>query len=449
MTRLSRRDSIRFALAALAATHAGRVQAQRLGGRKVIVVGAGIAGLSAARRLQDAGAEIVVLEAGDRIGGRIRTDHSLGAPFEWGAGWIHGPGRGNPVAGLADELGAQTFVTADDSLEVLYANGTEMGEDVAKALDTLYEDFEDALYDELGGEDDPRSLAALIDDIDPDILRTPEARWMLSAYVEFDLGAPLEDVSAALAFEDEAFPGTDVILPDGYDRLLAPLALGLDIRTGHRVTGIAHGSVARVSGPWGEVTGDNVVCALPLGVLKAGDVTFDPPLRAAYADAIRGIGIGTVTKIALKFDQAFWDVDTQYFGIVTEPRGRWNYWLNYRTFSDQNILLGLSFGAYAPVADRMSTSEATQDALEVLDAAFDGAGAPTAVLKTAWSTDPLFRGAYSFPVAGASRGLWKAFETPASARLVFAGEHTTFDYHATTHGAYLSGQWAAEWIEDP
>jgi len=113
------------------------------------------------------------------------------------------------------------------------------------------------------------------------------------------------------------------------------------------------------------------------------------------------------------------------------------------------ILLGLSFGAYAPVADRMSTSEATQDALEVLDAAFDGVGAPTAVLKTAWSTDPLFRGAYSFPVAGASRGLWEAFETPASDRLVFAGEHTTFDYHATTHGAYLSGQWAAEWIEDP
>ncbi|MEC7760387.1 MAG: FAD-dependent oxidoreductase [Pseudomonadota bacterium] len=449
MPQVTRRTTLKLALAALAASKAGAVRAQTLAGRRVIVVGAGIAGLSAARRLADAGAEVVVLEAGDRIGGRIRTDHSLGAPFEWGAGWIHGPGRGNPVAGLAEDADAPTFVTDDDSLDVVDADGTDMDEDVAEALDGLYEDFEDALYDKLDGADDPRSLAQIINDIDPDILRRPEARWMLSAFVEFDLGAPLEEVSAALALEDEAFPGADVILPEGYDRLLAPVAEELDIRLGHAVRRIEHGGVARVSGDWGEVTGDNVVCALPLGVLKAGDVAFDPPLPGGYQAAIDGIGFGTVTKIALKFDEAFWDVDTQYVGIVTEPRGRWNYWLNYRTFSDENILLGLSFGAYAPVADRMSEAEATRDALEVLDAAYDGVGAPVGVLKTAWSTDPLFRGAYSFPAAGASRDLWEAFETPASDRLVFAGEHTTFDYHSTTHGAYLSGQWAAEWIEDP
>ena len=84
----------------------------------VIVIGAGMAGLTAARRLSDLGYEVLVLEAAERIGGRLATDHSLGAPFELGAGWIHGP-RGNPVSALVSAAGGETFVTDDESLMVI------------------------------------------------------------------------------------------------------------------------------------------------------------------------------------------------------------------------------------------------------------------------------------------------------------------------------------------
>ena len=69
------------------------------------------------------------------------------------------------------------------------------------------------------------------------------------------------------------------------------------------------------------------------------------------------IGFGSVTKIAHRFDEPFWDTKIQYFGVNTKEKGRWNYWLNYRTFSKQNILLGLSVGDYALIADNLSERE--------------------------------------------------------------------------------------------
>ena len=88
----------------------------------------------------------------------------------------------------------------------------------------------------------------------------------------------------------------------------------------------------------------------------------------------------------------------QYFGIATEPKGRWNLWLNYRTFSDENILLGLSVGAYAEIADRMSDSEKSGDALSVLRTVWGSeVSRALKMISTNWSEDKYTFGAYSFP----------------------------------------------------
>jgi polyamine oxidase len=123
------------------------------------VVGAGIAGLAADRRLADEGVEVTVLEARDRVGGRIRTDRSLGVAIDLGAAWIHGT-EDNPIAALADDAESETVTTDYDSLVLLDAEGGELSEDAAVAAEGEWERLSDGL-EELSADAGPESSVAL------------------------------------------------------------------------------------------------------------------------------------------------------------------------------------------------------------------------------------------------------------------------------------------------
>lgn len=450
MPRLDRRRFIMSSLlasGALAAASRCRAFAQARG--RVIVVGAGVSGLAAARQLRDAGMEVIVLEGRERIGGRLFTDFSMGPPFEVGAGWIHGPSDDNPALTLAEAAGAELYVTDDANLTVFDPGGEEIPENALEEINDEWADLVGRIDSRIEA-NDRRSLATVANALEPGALDEPGMNWAFSAYTEFSKGGPLEDLSATLFDDDKVFPGADAIVLNGYDRLLGPISEGLDIRLATPVSAVAYSEDGvTISTPRGEIEADYLVCSVPLGVLKAGRIAFDPPLPARMRSGIEGIGFGSVTKIALMFDTPFWDIETQYFGIMTEPKGRWNYWLNYRTFAPQNILLGLSVGAYAPVADAMDDAAMTADALDVLRGVWgDAVGAPVQVLATHWSTDPFALGAYAYPRPGNTVGAYDALTAPVADRVFLCGEHTTFDYAGTIHGAWMSGLRVAEQVID-
>lgn len=449
MTKLTRRQALKLGAGSLLANQVmlSPPASAQLADVDVIVIGAGIAGLAAAKKLVGLGYSVVVLEATSQIGGRIRTDRSLGAAFDLGAGWIHGP-KGNPISKLAKQAKASTFVTEDESYRVYSANGKKISEQtIAKKYNQLGGIYK--RIDQRFDQDQPLDKA--ISRVSKKGLKDPVLNWMASAYTEFDTGGPLTDLSAYYFDEDKVYPGKDTVFPQGFDQILEPLAEGLDIRLNNPVLSVEYeeGDGAAVTTPQGTYESYFVICTVPLGVLKKQAITFDPPLPKSHQRPIDQIAMGSVTKLALKFDKAYWPRKTQYFGFLSEPRGRWNYFLNYRTFSQENILVALSVGAYARVADAMDDETMVADCMEVLRTMFGSdLPAPVASVATRWSQDPWTLGAYSYTNVGTKPDDFEKLAKPIANTILLAGEHTNFDYHSTTHGAYLSGMAAAQIIED-
>lgn len=413
----------------------------------VIIVGAGIAGLTAAKLLVGWGYEVGVLEADREIGGRIKTDNSLGAAFDLGAAWVHGP-DGNPISKLAQSVEANTYLTDDDSYRVFDASGSV----VPKAkIARYYKDLQEIFGRVDAAFDNDQPLIDALKKVSPGIEKDEVLQWMLSAYTEFDTGGPLDKLSAYYFDEDEAFDGEDVVFSKGYAPILKPLAAGLDVRLNAQVDRIEYekGEGAYVYVGDQRFESSFVICTVPLGILQQEKIEFEPALPKKLRSSIGKIGMGNVTKLALKFDAAFWPEDIQYFGLMNEKRGRWNYFLNYRTFSSQNILVGFCFGDYAKQVEGLDDTDMLADCMDAVRTMFgDQAPEPTKILPTRWSKNPFSGGAYSYSKVGVKPADFDGLGTPIEDVILLAGEHTTFKHHATTHGAYLSGIRAAQLIEE-
>ena len=203
--KISRRCALKSLLSLVSYIYLSKVsfgKNQILEGKTVIVIGAGISGLVAASTLIQKGANVIILEAKNYIGGRIRTDRSLGTPFEYGAGWIHGPSKDNPIRNLADSSNSSLFVTDDDSCELFNISGNDINE---KVWDEIEEIWEEILYDKIDN-NTKGSILDVINEFDPNIWSDPNIRWIFSAYEEFNYGGPVHEISAGLINNMHEFP---------------------------------------------------------------------------------------------------------------------------------------------------------------------------------------------------------------------------------------------------
>lgn len=443
---LSTGSSVRRALAQTSppAPSDAAVASSRAGnGLKVIVVGAGMAGLSAAATLAAAGAEVIVLEARDRIGGRIFTDRSLGVPVEHGANFIHGFNN-NPAAELAAKSGATPFFIDQERWQLFQPGGVEP-EDFE--IDDVFDDLEqiaEKAAEEADG-DGSVSLLDVIELLDPALLQEPIGNWALTDTYEGEFAASLSQISALHVDAGEMFDGPDAVLREGYDRLPTFLGKGLDIRLGHPVTRIRHtqdGVIVETGN--GRFEADHCIVTVPLGVLKAGRIAFDPPLPEPQQKAIAAIGFGQLAKVSVAFDAAFWLKDQHFLGYAGNDRGRFADMLNLMPIQEAPVLTLVASGDYAARVDAMDEAALVADITAVLRDMFgESVPEPKAIARHAWSTDPHALGAYSFPAVGAQPADHDTLSKPAGPRLRLAGEHVSADYFGTVHGAMLSGERAA------
>ena len=422
----------------------GAVDAPAAAGERIVIVGAGIAALAAADELRIRGFDdIVLLEARDRVGGRIWTSSiGDGIPVELGATWIHGI-RGNPVHEIAESNSIRTAPSDYDNSVLYDRDGQEIGPVDAE----LWRDYM-ILADELPEESllDVFEKFASINGLGDDDRRL----WLhsLSSMFSHEFGADISELSIMSYDGPSTLRGGDVVFPGGYSQIVDVLSAGRDIRLNHAVTEIDHaGSEAVITTASGETfDADRVVVTVPLGVLKAGALSFTPALPPRMQEAIDSLDMGILNRTCLLFDDAFWDRDVEWIGYAGEHPGQWSETLNLYPYLRRPVLAMFNPGSYGAEIEEHSDQELVAGAVETLEAVFGDVPEPVDAVSTRWGSDRWTRGSYSYLPVGVSFETYREMARPVGERLFFAGEATHSRFPSTVHGALLSGRRAARQI---
>ncbi len=466
----TRRRAFIAAIGALAAGCAAPPGLRGSTGR-VLVIGAGFAGLSAARALRQSGWQVTVLEARNRTGGRVLSERdSHGQSFDLGPSWLHA-GPQNPLKPLAAGANIATRVTDYGNLRFAVRGGAST--QVLPRSDVLR--FAQLFSGEMGS----AGLWAVIESLAADAahngsrqlsvadvfnaaVKRIEAvngpadrslvtlqRWVL----ESNLAAPLEEVGFAALLDESDTQDQNTLLPSddrfvlgGMDQLTNLLALDLDIRLNDPVRRIEwRAGQVRVDTLQRSHEADAVIVTIPVGLLAKGAIEFAPALPPEKIAAAKLLPMGLLNKAYVRFAEPFWDTSVEFLAAYADPPPLFYAWLNLQRYTGQAALLGFTSGTRARDIERMS-DDVVRAAIFARLRASRRQGLPAALeLRVSrWGADPWAGGSYSYLGIGADADDRVTLGEPVSNTLFFAGEATHRDDPASVHGAWWSGLRAAK-----
>lgn len=297
--------------------------------KRIGIIGAGISGMVAAHTLSKAGRDVQVIEARDRIGGRIHSDTSLGVPCDLGASWLHGD-KGNPLTPLTDQAKMRKVESKED-LWIARSGGKQLKEkELPKWLEEIF------LYNNHAG-----------------------------------TGAGSLNTLAYLFYSD--YKGKEILFPDGYAQIFDQLKGDFEIKLSQIVSSVNYDkNGVQIVTDSEKFDFDAVIITVPLGVLKSGNITFSPALPKEKQQAINKLGMGTLDKVYLQFDEVFWDKDPHLLITPTtdfDP-GYFNSWVNLYALFKEPILVVFNGGPVALELAKESDETVVNGALKTILSAY-------------------------------------------------------------------------------
>lgn len=413
----------------------------------VIIVGAGVSGLAAAKKLSERNMRVLVIEARDRIGGRIYTDRSLGFPIDLGASWAHDLPN-NIIANqkTAFNIELLPFSNLQDHL-----NGHVVFNEKNKKLN-LHElekikKFFCGISKTLGFQTDDANLAQLIENYhDPELTQTEsiQVKDWLTNFMECWFGSELSETSIK-AWKNMQDESRQAYVLNGYDQLIHYLAKEITIIKHCEVQQINYSSdIIKIQSSQGIYEALHVIVTLPIGVLKSEKVKFIPSLPNTKLSAINAIGCGSLEKVVLHFSNCFWDEQALSIQILPCKNSPVLTYINYYALIKKPVLVALYGGN---TAKKISKKKSTENLIAPLKKIYgDQYRDPIDSIHTQWNQDPYTQCSYAFLPRGINDNCFDMLAEPINNRLFFAGEAASKKMYATVHGAYLSGLQAAESI---
>lgn len=407
--------------------------------KNVIIVGAGIAGAVAAKNLKDKGFNVTVLEAKNRVGGRIYTDYISNTPVDLGAGWIH-QSNGNPITKLVNDFNIKTKVTN-------YDNNSLYGNDISEnEIDKLYNNIMKNCNNYRKKNKDDISIEDCIEKTIPQPF-SKTLNYALNVNLEHEYGSDIKDMSLKYYDEGTEFKGDDLMVI-GYDKIVKELLKGIDVKLNQKVTDIIYkNKEVIVKTNTNEFKCDYVIVTVSIGVLKSGIINFIPSLPSQKINSMKNIKMGVLNKLVLEFPKVFWE-DVDVINYVSDIKGVWNETFNLNPVLNKPILVMFTAGDFAKKMETWDDNLIIKSAMNTLQKIY-GTNIPNPINYkiTRWNSDNNTLGSYSYSSVGAKQpNDRKNIASPISNKIFFAGEATSSLYPATVHGAYLSGLEASNQI---
>lgn len=396
----------------------------------IAIIGAGAAGLGAARALEASGLSVIVLEARDRIGGRAFTKRvTPEIAFDVGCGWLHSADE-NSFVGIAQQLGIPVDKTDPPWGKPSYRDAFPPRDraEFSKAIDDFYERVWRAAKKKT---DAP--AASLLE---------PGNRWnpMIDAISTYVNGAELDRVSI---HDVEAYRDTEINwrIRDGYGSLIAAYGASCPVALNCAVELIDHsGTRVRLTTSQGTLTASQVIITVPTNLIADEAIRFTPELPTKV-EAARGLPLGVDDKVMLRLDGPH---DFPADGNLRGPMMRTGMGTYHLRPFGNDCIEGFFGGRYAreleDAGDGAFAAQAIDEIAELLGNDIRRRLSPLA--ESRWARDPYARGSYSHALPGHA-GARAVLAAPVDDRLFFAGEATSPHFFSTAHGARDSGERAA------